>query len=72
MRADLIENCLHLCTDYERLEHQLDELDAALTNLENRRDQLHEEALQLLQEAREVRSANKQEQEQQQSETPRD
>lgn len=49
--------------EYQQLEHQLDQLDAALTHIESKRDQLHEEALLLLQEAKEVRSANLQEQE---------
>ena len=50
-----------VAVEYEQLEVQLDQLDAVLTNIENRRDQLHQEALLLLEEAKELR--NKQDKE---------
>ena len=61
---------LPVCLDYKQIDKQLDQIDAVLSNLENKRDNLHEEAVKLLHETREIRSLNKAEQEQQQSLEP--
>ena len=55
---------LSACLDYKQIDKQLDQIDAVLSNLENKRDNLHEEAIKLLHEAKEIRSINKAEQQQ--------
>ena len=45
-------------TEYLELDHQLDQLDAALTVLEGKREQLHRDAKQLLADARAAREQN--------------
>ena len=48
-------------TEYLELDHQLDQLDAALTVLEGKREQLHRDAKQLLADARAAREQNSEE-----------
>ena len=50
-------------TEYLELDHQLDQLDAALTVLEGKREQLHKDAKQLLADARAAREQNSEEEE---------
>ena len=47
--------------EYLELDHQLDQLDAALTVLEGKREQLHKDAKQLLADARAAREQNSEE-----------
>lgn len=44
--------------EYHELDHQLDQLNAVLTSLENRRDLLHQEALKFIQDAKAMRIKN--------------
>lgn len=48
-------------TEYLELDHQLDQLDAALTVLEGKREQLHRDAKQLLADAKAARQQNSEE-----------
>ena len=57
-------------TEYLELDHQLDQLDAALTVLEGKREQLHRDAKQLLADARAAREQNSEEEEEEKESNP--
>lgn len=55
IRPTLLCNTVYIIIEYEQLDKQLDQLDTVLTSLEKRNDNLHEQALLFLEEARKMR-----------------
>ena len=52
---------VYLYVEYQQLDRQLDNLDEALTVLEDRRDKLHEDMVKLLKEAKQSREEQEKE-----------